>query len=108
MKEQIETQQKQKETCEVIAASLDLDEMFRDLAFISGAMGGEAESDSEVETEIKEEETKEDTTEEEFVSLREAYRPTPEKKESVKRPAESETDELLGVKKIDRKSNVRV
>ena len=96
MKEQEQMEQKQKQMCEEIEASLDLNEMFRDLAFISGTMGGESESDSEDEAEAKEEE---------FVSLREAYRPT-SKKESMKRPAEPGTDELLGVKKIDRKSNV--
>ena len=100
MKEQEQMEQKQKQMCEEIEASLDLNEMFRDLAFISGTMGGESESDSEDEAEAKE-----DTKEEEFVSLREAYRPT-SKKESMKRPAEPGTDELLGVKKIDRKSNV--
>ena len=105
MKEQEQMEQKQKQMCEEIEASLDLNEMFRDLAFISGTMGGESESDSEDEAEAKEEEAKEDTKEEEFVSLREAYRPT-SKKESLKRPAEPGTDELLGVKKIDRKSNV--
>ncbi|KAK8794410.1 hypothetical protein JH06_1619 [Blastocystis sp. subtype 4] len=104
MKEQEQMEQKQKQMCEEIEASLDLNEMFRDLAFISGTMGGESESDSEDEAEAKEEEAKEDTKEEEFVSLREAYRPT-SKKESMKRPAEPGTDELLGVKKIDRKSN---
>ena len=108
MKEQEEMEQKQKEMCEEIEASLDLNEMFRDLAFISGTIGGESESDSEDEAEAKEEEIKEDTKEEEFVSLREAYRPTSEKRESMKRPAEPGTDELLGVKKIDRKSNVGV
>lgn len=109
VKEQEEMEQKQKEMCEEIEASLDLNEMFRDLAFISGTMGGESESDSEDEDEAesKQEETKEDTKEEEFVSLREAYRPVPEK-DSMKRPAEPGTDELLGVKKIDRKSNVGV
>lgn len=47
MKEQEQMEQKQKQMCEEIEASLDLNEMFRDLAFISGTMGGESESDSE-------------------------------------------------------------
>lgn len=94
-----------------VAASLDLNETLRDLAMVSGLM--EEESEEEEEKEEKEEKSQE-TLQEEFRSLREAYAPrrTSEFTEEVMTlPPREETpaaEEMLGVRKIDRKSNVRL
>ena len=92
-----------------VAASLDLNETLRDLAMVSGLM--EEESEEEKEEEEKEEKSQA-TLQEEFRSLREAYAPrrTSEFTEEVMTlPPREETpvaEEMLGVRKIDRKSNV--
>lgn len=94
-----------------VAASLDLNETLRDLAMVSGLM--EEESEEEEEKEEKEEKSQA-TLQEEFRSLREAYAPrrTSEFTEEVMTlPPREETpaaEEMLGVRKIDRKSNVRL
>lgn len=91
-----------------VAASLDLNETLRDLAMVSGLM----EEESEEEEEEEKEEKSQATLQEEFRSLREAYAPrrTSEFTEEVMTlPPREETpaaEEMLGVRKIDRKSNV--
>ena len=102
-----------------VAASLDLNETLRDLAMVSGLM--EEESEEEEEKEKGDDDEKDDddeksqaTLQEEFRSLREAYAPrrTSEFTEEVMTlPPREETpaaEEMLGVRKIDRKSNVRL
>lgn len=91
-----------------VAASLDLNETLRDLAMVSGLM----EEESEEEEKEEKEEKSQATLQEEFRSLREAYAPrrTSEFTEEVMTlPPREETpvaEEMLGVRKIDRKSNV--
>ena len=91
-----------------MAASLDLNETLRDLAMVSGLMEEESEEEEEKE------EKSQATLQEEFRSLREAYAPrrTSEFTEEVMTlPPREETpaaEEMLGVRKIDRKSNVRL
>ena len=93
-----------------VAASLDLNETLRDLAMVSGLM----EEESEEEEKEEKEEKSQETLQEEFRSLREAYAPrrTSEFTEEVMTlPPREETpaaEEMLGVRKIDRKSNVRL
>ena len=93
-----------------VAASLDLNETLRDLAMVSGLM----EEESEEEEKEEKEEKSQATLQEEFRSLREAYAPrrTSEFTEEVMTlPPREETpaaEEMLGMRKIDRKSNVRL
>lgn len=95
-----------------VAASLDLNETLRDLAMVSGLM--EEESEEEEEEEEKEKKKSQATLQEEFRSLREAFatkRPSEFTEEVMTLPPREETpatEEMLGVREIDRKSNVGV
>lgn len=96
-------------TAREVAESLDLNETLRDLAMVSGLMEEESEEEEEEE---KEEKKSQATLQEEFRSLREAYatkRPSEFTEEVMTLPPREETpaaEEMLGVREIDRKSNV--
>ena len=86
-----------------VEKELDLDELFHDLAMINGVMEGDPDEESSEEE--KEEVKEEKKEEEEIKSLRQTFKRNPEVKEatSVKRDS---MDDLLGVKAVDKSSNV--
>ena len=144
---QQETEDKQAAIRQEVEESLDLEEVLRDMAVIGAMMDGEEEEEEEEEEENEEEKAAfkrqaKGSLQEEYISLRQAYRQLDEERElqqqqqqqqgrqsvnggvvssvemfpegqgeedviSLKRPEPVQSvDEMLGVRPIDRESNV--
>lgn len=136
---QREKEQQQATLRQEVETALDLDEVLRDLAFISGMMEEDEEEEEEEddgrESGANGNEMDKGSLQEEYVSLRQAYRQMDEERAkqqqqqqqqqpestgvvssmeneeviSLKRPEPSQSvDEMLGVREIDRESNVSI
>ena len=134
---QREKEQQQRTLRQEVETALDLDEVLRDLAFISGMMEEDEEEEDDDDDEDARErgangnEVDKGSLQEEYISLRQAYRQMDEERTkqqqqqpestgvvssmeneeviSLKRPEPSQSvDEMLGVREIDRNSNVSI
>ena len=98
-----EEEQERLEKKKEIDEELNIDEMFKDLAMISGMMDHEEEEEDEMEIE------KEEEKEEEMKSLKQQYRNKPAQSpvNSLKRQGD-DIEELLGAKEVELKSEVMI
>lgn len=101
--DRLEHEQERMKKKEAIDEELNVDELFRDLAMISGMMDHD-----ESEEEIEEEEihSLKEVKEEEIHSLKEVYKKPVEEVIPLKRDRSDDVDELLGTREIELKSEV--
>ena len=91
-----------------IQSELNPNQMFHDLAALSVVMEGSSSSSSEEEEEIRVEIKPESDKKEPIMSLRSAYENELGEITELKRPKETPADELVGPKRVDLSSKVRL